>query len=1166
MKQNFASKARLLCSGTALFAIAIASTPLSAQGRSEDGAQHRSTTASNETGAARDEGPYQIRFRADTLVISPVLTVRLVDRVRTAVRGKAVQFQAYNNYPSFVDRAEIRIFAAGASPDGEPLATLDVDANGTAEWTASENDPEALFYVLRVYGGGEKFDETYAHELTLLDAEVAQSLGSTARSEPSEILEPDEADRRAISLEGIMATVTGRADPDNEQVFVSGRYVGVDAKGNFAEQQIVSRVDGELEVSIERDGQEIYRVAQDYSAPSDDWFVVAQGDLTLGTSFGSGPSREVSGDPSADGSYAIGRGAFYAKGIVGDEWRITSSLDTGEELLEDIFSNLDRKDPRQLLRRLNSEQFYPTYGDDSTLVEDAPTQGAFYLRVARDASQFVIGNFTTSVNGAELAQLDRGLFGALVDLNSNATTEFGERRFQAVGFASDPGTVPGREEFRGTGGSLYFLQRQDISIGSERVRIEVRDRETGLVLESRDLFPQQDYDFDPLQGRLTLLQPLSSAVASGGVVREGSSTGDVPVLVVRYEFTPTLSSLDGYTFGGRATGWIGDFVRLGATAQRDTVEEASQTVFGADVLVRASAETYFKAEFAQSSGPGFGQANSVDGGLTFTNIAAPGIAGVEAQAFRTEGAVALADLMGAHAPRALLSGFFEHQDAGFSSAGRLSPTETERWGLDAKIPFATGQLAAGYETLSSGNAGSSETAVFDVQNRFAIATGSLTAKIGLRHEDRVPGQLFNSVQDGSRTDSAIELGYAPGSQNWSAYSFGQVTLDHDQARQRNDRFGGGLTAQLTERLSVNGEISGGDGGLGSDIQLNRRLGDGSEAYVGYSLFTDSTDTGFNSQNIFTRANRGSLVLGARQRFSDSLSVYGENRIGIGGTTPSVTRNFGLEFEPLEYLSLTGTFETGRIDDATTGVFRRTAASLGVGFSKEDARIGSIVELRRETSPLGLDQTVWLFRNDASFAVNPDWRFVGRFNLAEADNSSSSISAAEFTEAVAGFAYRPVHNERLTALVRFTYFEDLGPVGQITGSGQIESPRQVSHIGLIDVNYDLTESLTIGGRYGYRTGRVSLGRESDQFVSSTAHLAVLRADYSVLKKFDVLVEGRALWSTAAEDLRIGALAAVYRSLNENVKIGLGYSLSDFSDDLTDQSFSSHGPFINFLAKY
>ena len=239
--------------------------------------------------------------------------------------------------------------------------------------------------------------------------------------------------------------------------------------------------------------------------------------------------------------------------------------------------------------------------------------------------------------------------------------------------------------------------------------------------------------------------------------------------------------------------------------------------------------------------------------------------------------------------------------------------------------------------------------------------------------------------------------------------------------------------------------------------------------------------------------------------------------------------------------------------------------MGVGYVSDKVRVGSSIELRNDKG-LGRDQTVWLLRSDLSYAVNSDWRALGRFNIARADNESPSIRAAEFTEAMAGLAYRPVNNERLNALLRFSYFEDLGPAGQVTGSGQIESPKQVSKIASIDVNYDLSKHLTIGAKYGFREGKVSLGRNSDTFVGSNAHLGIIRADYHVNKAWDLMAEGRALWVTAADDKRLGALGAIYRHVGNNVKVGVGYSFSDFSDDLTDQSYTSHGPFLNILGKF
>ncbi len=1103
---------------------------------------------------------FDIKFRADTLIVTPVLNIGMMESERTAAAGDTVSFLGYSNYPAFIEKGEVRVFRASQSPDSDPVAIIPVDANGSAKWAVPNTGPSAMYYIYRVHGANGKFDETSAQELTIVDKALAQSKAAMPVSRPNFGM-IDEAARRNIELKGLMASVTGNADPEGDIVRVSGQFVPVDTDGKFAAQQIVPRTGGGMAVSIVRDGKEVKRTAQSFAVPKDDWFVVGQGDLTLGKSYGSGPAEQVSGDSLAKGSYALGRAAFYAKGVVGDDLRVTASVDTGETLVKDLFSNLDRKDPRQLLRRLGRDQYYPTYGDNSTLVEDAPTQGRFYLRLNKDDSQLVIGNFVTQVNGAELAQLDRGLFGALADYKSNDVTSFGERKAQVTAFASDPGTVPGREEFRGTGGSLYFLKRQDVSTGSERVRVEVRDRETGIVLETRELHAQQDYDFDPFQGRLVLLKPLASTVANGGVVREGSSTGNVPVLVVRYEYSPPAGSLDGYTVGGRGSGWLGDKLRFGVTAQRDTTDEASQTLFGADAMFRATAGTYIKAEVARSEGAGFGQSNSVDGGLSFTDIANPG-AGIRAKAWRTEAAINFAELANKSADMGTASAYFEHYDRGFASAGRLTPADTERWGVAAAVPLGdTTKLAAKYDELTSGNAGTSKTGTADLVQRF----GAITGKVGLRYEDRTPGVLYNSVQSGKRLDTAVEVEYAPTGQNISAHVFGQATLDRDASRSRNNRVGIGAKAELTEKLSLAAEVSEGDGGLGADVQLNSRLGKGTEAYVGYALFADRTDTGLDSQNIFTRSNRGTLTLGARQRFSDALSVYGENRVGVGGSAPSLTRSFGLKFDPTEKLSFSGSFENGRIDDATTGVFKRTAGSIGVGYTGEGFRAGSSVELRKEQG-VGRNQTVWLLRNDISYNVNPNWTALARFNIAKANNDGTSIRAAEFTDALVGFAYRPINNERLNALVRFNYFEDLGPAGQITGSGQTQSPKQTSKIASIDMNYDLSEKLTIGGKYGYRMGKVSLGRDSDIFVSSSAHLAVIRADYHVTKKWDLLAEGRALWVTAANDKRYGALGAIYRHLGNNVKVGVGYSLSDFSDDLTDQSYTSHGPFLNILGKF
>ena len=80
------------------------------------------------------------------------------------------------------------------------------------------------------------------------------------------------------------------------------------------------------------------------------------------------------------------------------------------------------------------------------------------------------GNFKTHITDTDFAHIERGLYGAQMLWNSEAITSLGERRTMVTGFAAEPGTIASWEEFRGTGGSLYYLRHQDsntwISTGS----------------------------------------------------------------------------------------------------------------------------------------------------------------------------------------------------------------------------------------------------------------------------------------------------------------------------------------------------------------------------------------------------------------------------------------------------------------------------------------------------------------------------------------------------------------------------------------------------------------------------------------------------------------------------------------------------------------------------
>jgi hypothetical protein len=212
---------------------------------------------------------------------------------------------------------------------------------------------------------------------------------------------------------------------------------------------------------------------------------------------------------------------------------------------------------------------------------------------------------------------------------------------------------------------------------------------------------------------------------------------------------------------------------------------------------------------------------------------------------------------------------------------------------------------------------------------------------------------------------------------------------------------------------------------------------------------------------------------------------------------------------------------------------------------------------------------WLFKNGLKYQVTPSWRLVGKLNYGFSTSSQGELYDTRYTEAVAGYGYRPVDNDRLNTLFKYTYFYNLPSASQVLSTGATTSVAsdyiQNSHILSLDMVYDLTRSWTLGGKYAYRLGQVALDRTNPEFFDSTAHLVVLRADWQFVRHWESMIEWRMLDEVEAQDRRSGFLTAVYRHLGNNVKAGVGYNFTDFSDDLTNLSYTSQGVFINVIGK-
>ena len=1185
------------------------------------------------TDVALDKANIEFRFdnlesRRRLAVAATPASVEFVDAGEEGLVAPPVRFRMYANYGHFIDRSEVRVFADGQSVQSTPLAVLEVDRAGLAEWQpTAQRFPgpvRELKYVLRAYDAKGNFDETGAKPLWMVyraagapEATVEVASQRTERAAYAEQFEesgePHEpAPDETTSTDGVDAPVTaeptGTTDPaaaeqvgdepgsagqdpellaaygENDlairniqlgsgtikvrgsgvpvghEVWVAGRPVPVDAQGNFVAEEILPSGAQTVEVAMLDEGGNGTLFLRDLELKRNDWFYVGLADLTMSENRINGPAELLQGAnaPQDLDSSLDGRLAFYASGKFSEHWRLTASADTQEGPLDDLFSNFLDKSPDSLFRRIDPDYHYPTFGDDGVVEEMAPTMGKFYVKLSEGENHGLWGNFKVGYMQNELAQVDRGLYGANAHYESDDTTSFGENRYGIDGFAAQPGTVASFEEFRGTGGSLYFLRRQDVLPGSESARIELRDKDSRIVTGVVNLRPALDYDIDYLQGRVLLAEPLSATVDDSLLIRSGGVSGDEAFLVVRYEYTPGFDDTDAMAAGGQGHVWVNEHVRLGLTGSNNDESGEDSSLQAADVTLRMSAESWIKLQGGRSEGLVSNAMRSDDGGFGFYGYDDLGFTDASADAYRADLSVGLGDVFANGRGRVTL--YSQTMGEGYSAPGLATLTDTEHVGGTFEMPI-TDRLEVKAKSDQRIQKQGLETSAQEIDVGFQV-TNAWSVSTGLRNDLREDHSAVVPLtqEQGERTDGIAQAAYDSGA-SWRVYGFVQDTLSKDGNREDNGRIGTGGSYRFTDRFRLDAEVSDGDLGPGGRVGTNYLLTERTNLYLNYGLENERADNGLY-------ARRANLVSGVKRRLSDASSVYLEERYQDSDSLGGLTHATGINLVAADRWNLGANADFGTLTDSQTGAETdRKAGGVRVGYGYDSIQVSSAVEYRMdETEQLDTsinERTTWLYRNNLKYQLNDDWRVIGKLNHAVSDSTQGDFFDGGYTEAVIGYAYRPVSNDRLNALAKYTYFFNVPTADQISPQQTAAEFIQKSHIASVDVNYDLTAAWSIGGKYAYRLGEISLDREDPEYFDNSAQLVILRTDLRIREVWEGLVEARTLDLPDVDQTRSGALVAVYRYLGEHFKVGAGYNFTDFSDDLTDLSYDQQGFFINLI---
>ena len=1117
----------------------------------------------------------------DPQLATPVLNVQASSLVGLS-DGKIVApvtFQTYSNYASFAEKYELRIYRGTDTDLVDPVAILSAPiANfGQVEWdgstTGSVNlrEGDELQYVLRAIAADGNFDETHPNRIQLIRPEEVQraqnnlvrsASGETAgwaagdiqrRDLQSAIFGQSNLRQQNIAIYGSRVRIVGQDIPAGMPLKINGQSYPVDLERKFAAEFLlpVGRHSFDVETGT---GDQVAHRQLDVDVTGKYFFMVGLADLTLSENDISGSLAPVGLLDRYDGTITEGRLAFYLKGKVQGKYLITAQADTTERQVEDMFKGFFDPDARDIFRRLDPDQYYPVYGDDSTTTRDVDTQGRLYVRVDWDKNQALWGNFSTGLTGSEYSQYVRSLYGAAISWRTPSSTSLGNAKAEVRAFGSEAQNAPGHAEFLGTGGSLYYLKHSDLLAGSDKVTVETRDPLTGRVENRHEMVRGIDYEIDELQGRVLLTRPLSQIVRDNlpTITRDQPLDGFDNILMVDYEYIPDQFDTDQLTSGISGNAWIGDHVNIGGTYVDENRSGDDYKLMSGFVTFQAGKGTYLRLEQAKTESTSANVFYSDNGGLSFTEMG--GSASDEGEASSIEARINLKEL-GWTENEWTMGAWWRDVDAGFSVARYSRGYDIQEQGFE----FA-GQVSENVRV--SGRYSDAE------RGGESLEQGQVLVEWRIGENNRLIGELRYITENhyygsGTGTLAAVKYSHRFGS-SLDVYGIAQFTLDDDNgAYDENDAYTIGAKYLLGNLSSFGAELSHGDRGNSASINAEYMLTPLHTLYAGYTYSTDTTA----GDPLFGRAQPTGLTMGQRWRISNQINLFNESQFLKARNESGIAHTFGMDFYPREGWNVGFTLQKGELqsiesDGESTHAYEvdRRAISVSAGHTSATSRWNSKLEYRNDSG--AEERTQWVSSSRLMYKVNPDWRIAARLNWSDTEDRYDPIANAKFIEGNVGFAYRPVKNDRLSLLGKFTYLYDLSSFGQDSLSEYDQRSKIVSLEGI----YRLNKEWELAGKLAHRNGQARIARDTGPWFDSTADFVSVQARYELMHKWDALAEYRWLSVDQNDSERHGWLVGLDRHVGDNFRIGLGYNFTEFSDNLADLDYDHEGWFLNLTGTY
>ncbi len=952
------------------------------------------------------------------------------------------------------------------------------------------------------------------------------------------------------------------------QCFINGRQTPIQKDGTFYEEVIVPLGQTEIAIEVKDPDGRSNRYAKTIDAKANHFFLAGIADGTLNfVDASDGFNLKRDNSRFKDGTRMDGKVSYYLTGKIQGKFLIKSSLDTDKATQKKLFTNID------------PDKYYPVYGDDSTVVYDAHSQGKFYLLIEWDKSGLVLGNYQTQIgdDDSKLTTYNRTLYGAKLHLETPARTVYGDSVTKATGFIAEANQLKGHSELLGTGGSLYYMRHRNIVEGSEDIHLDVRDKNTGLTISSIPQKENVDYEIKYDEGRVLFKKPVSSVFFSDTVISDTVLEGNDVFVVANYEYTgqdafPILGEdLDDASGGVRGSQQITDNIRVGGTYVQEEKDNKNHVMLGGDVTWKLGNFTKVNAEWAETRADSASSFISYNGGYDYTEVAVAN--GTKGNAIRLDFNSNIGEFFGKDKEFLDVSGYWRAIGRNFSPSDTLFESGSEKYGLEVAHQLTpSDKLRFMYEdgAIDKGIGTPNSNVINDLgaarEQNFIGQWVHDWKKFIFTTEYRAQGKktAVTAISDVNGTDTVGHVVAEKVDYHLSDATTLFVSQQSGLSDSADNISSAGITQQITSDLL--GYLR---GSLGQDRNsvlagVSRQEDAWTSNYVNI-IKSDSAVDGATSATVF----------GSNTKISKTAELRRERQLVTSDTRGIYTSDLTAlknQFSPEWDVDATYERREEALDSSLRGSTPKDALSTTVAYVKPDhLKANTKFEYRVDTG----DDWQSLSDSQAEWKASQDWFLFGEYEYSQGKDITRDISTSRIEKRQVGVAFRPVDFDWFNWLGRWTHLQDDRPRDIVSADGGFFTQKSSYNEFATEFAYDLPWVLThfqFVNKFVYRDQdliAVAVNNIIETPQSLKAYLAVYRLNYHLTNVMDIATEFRSLRQNGSDinTLEYGPLFELTYQIHKNIALGTGYNFTSFKDDLTVlEKKKAEGFFVRLQGKY